>query len=301
MRTSFQSADMGGRWRPTRDIVLVVRLQRRWNAGFYELADQYSLLRDDDIPASRYRAWIHRSKGRIDGFALVSRAQDKVVIQELWCESTGRADWNVKHTDLEDIRRLDEAWELVRWIQARAGVPTYVRIPSDNAFGRLLAIRFRLPLETSFLLSTRSPGRLEIPRPGGGYGVRPYAKGDEAAFTMIHNRCFGASLTVDEMRDWANGPRHESFAATAKDGRVVGLLIAEVRRGGKIGDFNIAIEEGHRGKGLGTMLLAQGMRYFLNKRVETVVADYWATNAPAVIFYAKHGFRLARAYDFFRT
>ncbi len=290
---------MGDRWRATHDRALILWLHRRWNPGLFELAGQYSHLRPSDFPAERFNSWTHRSGGHFDGFTLAHIDDERAVVQELWAKSTGLSDWNVPNWDSRDLRRLDETWELVRRIQETAGRPTFVRVPNDNPFGRLFAIRFQLPLETSLLLATRRPGFVRYVRLPAGYGIRPYGVGDEVAYASIHNRCFNASVDADEMRRWASGPRQESFTATFH-GNPVGFFIAEVRRGRRLGDFNLAVSEGHRGRRIGTALLAAGLRSFERREVTTVIADHWATNAPAVEFYRRHGFGIARTYDFFR-
>ncbi len=290
---------MSDRWRAIHDRALILRLHRRCNPGLFELAGQYSHLRPKDLPTERFRSWTHRSGGHFDGFALAHIDEKRVVVQELCAKSTGISDWNIPNWDPRDLRRLDETWDLVCRIQETAARPTFVRVPNDNPFGRLFAIRFQLPLETSLLLATRRPGSVRIVRLAAGYVIRPYGAGDEVAYASIHNRCFNGSLGADELRRWATGPRQESFTATFH-GNPVGFFIAEVRRGRRFADFNLAISEGHRGRGIGTALLAAGLRSFERRGVTTVIADHWATNAPAVEFYRRHGFSIARTYDFFR-
>lgn len=291
---------MSDPWRAIHDRALILRLHRRWNPGLFELAGQYSHLHPQDLPAERFDSWTHRSASRSDGFVLAHIGAEQVVVQELWAKSTGLSDWNVHDWNPRDLWRLDETWQLVRRIQETAGRPAFVRVPNDNPFGRLFAIRFQLPLKTSFLLATRWPGSVRHVRLAAGYVIRPYKAGDEADYASIHNRCFNASLDADEMRRWASGPRQESFTATFH-GNPVGFFIAEVRRGRRLGDFNLAISEGHRRLGIGTALLAAGLRSFERRGVTTVIADHWGTNAPAVEFYRRHGFSIARTYDYFRV
>ncbi len=291
---------MSDGWRAIHDRALILRLHRRYNPGLFELAGQYSHLHPEDLPAERFKSWTHRSGGRNDGFALAHIEEDRVVVEELWAKCTGLSDWNFPDWDPRDLRRLDETWELLCRIQETAGRRTFVRVPDDNPFGWLFAIRFQLPLETSLLLATRRPGFVRNVRLAASYMIQPYSAGDEVAYASIHNRCFHARLGADEMRGWATGPHSESFTATFH-GHTVGFLIAEVRRGRRVGDFDLAISEGHRGRRIGSALLAAGLRSFERREVTTVIADHWATNAPAVGFYRKHGFSIARAYDFFRT
>lgn len=290
---------MDGKWESTRDVRLIAELHRAHNPGLFDLGGQYSHLRPRDLSPSRYRCWIHRSGGRTAGFA-VSRVTAKVVFfEELWCQGRGMADMNVVGWDPGDTARLAGAHALVRGVGRSEGKGALLRVTDENTFGLLLAKRYELPLENSLLLATRNPGTLSPVGLAPGYAVRPFQPGDEGAFAAIHNRCFNQDESVSAFRQWVAKGACEPFSVTAR-GRVVGFIIAEVRRGGGIGDFNLAIDEGHRHRGLGTALLGAALDSFGDRGVEKVVADHWALNGPAVAFYRRHGFSLERAYHYFR-
>lgn len=290
---------MDGAWRSTRDLRLILRLHRAHNPGLYELADQYSHLRPDDLSAPRFQCWTYRRGARIAGFAITEVQGREAAVQELWCEADGLADLRVRRISDLERERLRDAARLLR----RVGSPAHgllVRSASDNPFGALLASRYRMPLATSLILATRRPWAMPPPPLSRGYAVRRFVEGDEGSYAEIHEACFQEATTPDEFLRWASSPQCEAFSATFR-GSVVGLFIAEVRRGGSIGDFNLAVHEDHRRRGLATALLSAGLRSFRRRGVRKVVADHWATNAPAVTFYRKHGFRPERVYHFFRA
>lgn len=291
---------MDGKWESTRDLPLIVDLHRAHNPGLFDLAGQYSNLHRRDLSGPGHRCYIYRTDGGVEGFAVARLARWAVFFEEMWCPGHGTADMNVVGWDPRDIGLLSEAHGLMHTQGKSADRRVLFRVPTDNTFGLLLAKRFELPLENSLLLATREPGAIFSEALPPGHGVRPYRPGDEVAYAAIHNECFNEYLGTYAFRRWATKGTCEAFSA-AVPGRVVGFTIAEVRRGGRIGDFNLAVAQGHCHRGFGTALLAAALASLRDRGVEKVVADHWALNGPAVAFYRCHGFKVERAYYYFRV
>ncbi len=287
-------------WRPTRDSNLILRLHRSRHRGLYELAGQYSHVRPGDLPPDRYSFWLHLTGGRVSGFAIATWTREATVCLELWCDCRGFAGETEVRWTRSDLQRLRDAYQLLRASGRRRHREVLLRTTVDNPFALLLARRYSLRPENSLLLATRRPGPLRVEPPAEGYRIRPYRPGDEGAYRSIHNASFREELSAEVFRRWVNSPRCKSFSATFRD-HVVGFIIAEVRRGRKIGDFNLAVDELHRGRGLGTALLSAGLVSLHTRGVQRVVADHWAANSPAVSFYQKHGFIVEKTYHVLRV
>ena len=287
---------MDGGWERTHDLKSILRLHRLRNPGVYELAGQYSHLRPSDLASAS--CWIYRQGRNALGHAVAWKRPRSILFDELVCAVTGLADWAVQEWVAADVGRLRRSFALLRRAGAAPGKRVLLRAADDNAFGLLLAKRYALPWESALILAVANVHDVRASPLPRGYSVRPYREGDEARYAAIHAACFNQQADAPGMRDWATAPDCEGFSAMCHD-RVVGLFIAEVRRGGRLGDFNSAVEEGHRSLGVGTALLAAGMRSFRRRGVRRVIADHWATNAPAVAFYRKHGFRPERVYHYF--
>ncbi len=265
---------MGEGWKPTQDWSALLRLHRKWNPGLYELADQYSHLRSSDLISKDFRGGVYRQNAQPLGYALAQIGASVPVFYEIWCECVGipswRGDWQS-----DDKGRLEDSYALLSSTAEEGGGRLIVRVPRDNAFGLLLVRWLRMQYKNTFLLATRRPGSLRVSSLPEEYAIRPYVASDGAAFHKIHLASFQEDLGVEAFARWASSPSSEAFAATFH-GRVVGFAIAEVRRGGKIGDLNLAVKAGHHRQGLGTALLDRAMRSFEARGVETVVADHWA-------------------------
>ncbi|MCI4351985.1 MAG: GNAT family N-acetyltransferase [Thermoplasmata archaeon] len=224
----------------------------------------------------------------------------ELCLLELWCRCTGLADRTVRSSLPRDERLLNTTRTWIRDVRARAARPVIVRVESDNPFGTLLANRFGWSLATVLLLATRPTRGFPPVSPPAGYRLRRYELGDARAFAQIHRDAFQQIVPAGAYHRWAQQPNCETFSAT-RNGEVVGLMIAELRRGGELGDFNLAVATEHRGRGLGPALLAVGVGSLRRRGARRVVADYWATNGPAVSLYRRYDFHIERAYSYFRA
>ncbi len=283
-------------WKATTDFRLIAQLHQEWNPGLWCCLDEYSHLGPSDLRLRKAKSWITPGPTERGGYALAIRQGSDTIFEELWTETTGSPEPGLPLESDDDLL-LRETYELL----TRSGNGGVVlRFPSDNPLGVWLASRYNMRLGSTLLLSTRTPVPVRCLPLHENYTVRGYRTGDETAYCEIHRECFGTVVPPNVYRKWARKPSCESFSVLSS-GRTVGLLIAEARRGGEFGDFNIAIREGYRHRGIGTALIAEAMRSFRRRGVKKVVADHWATNGRAVSFYKRFGFHVERAYHFFRV
>ena len=84
------------------------------------------------------------------------------------------------------------------------------------------------------------------------------------------------------------------------DGRIVGFLTAEKRRYQKHGDFNIALDPGYHRRGIGSSLVETGLNDLFDMGCKTAMADFLVQNAKVQALNRKCGFRIVRAYNYFR-
>lgn len=289
---------MNVRWIATRDFQKVAWLHHLWNPGLYETLYRYDGLRSSDLNQRRVRCWLTDGPARTQGYAIARHKDDTLTFEELWASSIG-----VPSPRLSLLSSDRDLLETTRDLVTRAGrraKHVVVRFPSDNAFGTLLARTFNWNFDTTLLLAAGPPSSQPRPELGPGLSIRPFRAGDEREYSRLHLASFGQRVTPREYRSWVIKKKCDAFTALS-DGRAVGLLVAEPRRGGQTGDFNLAIEERYRDRGLGTALMIEGLRAFYKRKVPRVVIDYWASNGRAVQFYKQFGLRVERAYHFFRA
>lgn len=285
-------------WSSSSDYEFISALHERLNPDLFQLMDQYSHLRPDDFSGQGGRCWVYREGGEKLGYAVAREDGDVpgMCFEEVWCPSGGLADLNVVEWDSVDLKRLEATERLLGQSWSGTG-RTYLRASTENSFSALLARLYRYPLVDTLLLSTRRPARMEVQPLSRGYAIRPYRSGDERAYDILCRKCFNERLGPLVFRRWVRQPGTRAYSATF--GRhVVGQVTADVRRGGTIGDFNLAVASAHRGKGLGSALLAAAMSHYLASGVRTVVADHWAANSRALTFYRRHGFEMRRSYNY---
>ncbi len=131
-----------------------------------------------------------------------------------------------------------------------------------------------------------------------------------------------ADLTDTPPEDWIDGfargnrygPRHRPalekmlavikppaiYATLREDGLAVAYGLGVVERG-MVGLFDILVEDGHRGRGLGRRLVRSIMAAGAAGGAERAYLQVLAANAPALALYAGQGFEEAYRYTYWIT
>jgi len=142
------------------------------------------------------------------------------------------------------------------------------------------------------------------------YRVRLAAPADADAICRIYNQGIEdrvATLeselrTPEERRAWmaAKSPRHPVIVAENERGEVVGwgsLNVFNAREAYRhVADFSVYAERGHRGKGVGSALLARLIELGRQHGFHKLVLSAFPTNTGGMALYAKHGFRTVGTY-----
>jgi L-amino acid N-acyltransferase YncA len=141
------------------------------------------------------------------------------------------------------------------------------------------------------------------------YRVRPAVDADAAAICAIYNQGIEDRLatletelrTADERRHWlkSRGPRHPVIVAE-DDGRPIAwgsLNQFNPREAYRhVVDLSIYVERGHRGKGVGRVLLVRLVDLARELGYHKMVLSAFPFNAAGMALYEKLGFRTVGVY-----
>ncbi len=145
--------------------------------------------------------------------------------------------------------------------------------------------------EISEQLHLLSHTLLGIPDPPPGVSLRRAARADEVAVLDVDHRAFPPFWRLDP------GGLADAIAATpqtryrvAVQGIVVGYAITG--RAGRRGYVQrLAVDPAHGGRGIGTALVVDGLRWLKRWRVEHAVVNTQLDNGRALALYERLGFR----------
>ncbi|WP_162599946.1 GNAT family N-acetyltransferase [Nocardioides solisilvae] len=119
--------------------------------------------------------------------------------------------------------------------------------------------------------------------------TRPWALGDLEQVVALEAALFGAEAWGAEA--WTalvDGPGRRASVAVL-DGDVVGHALT-----GGMGDFaellRLGVRPDHQRRGVASLLLSSALADVRADGAERVLLEVSAVNAPAVVFYARHGF-----------
>jgi phosphinothricin acetyltransferase len=141
------------------------------------------------------------------------------------------------------------------------------------------------------------------------YRVRPAVEADAAAICEIYNQGIEDRLatleterrTPEERRQWleSRGPRHPVVVADASGhvlawGSLNPFNPREAYR--HVADFSIYVERGHRGKGLGRVVLARLIELARELGYHKMVLSTFPFNAAGMALYERLGFRTVGIY-----
>ncbi len=282
-------------WVPCGNLSLLVQLCELWNKErLYEILWEYACLSPSILIERGAKGWLYYEAGKLAGFALGRERLGWWHMEELWGPSTGSngIDQPAQADDISRARRFGKI------VQSLPG-PILVRAAVDNPFANILAREAGAEWCGGFLLSKRNIRTERTVHAPNNCSLRRFEKGDEYHLSRIHRRNFDYPLTPEEYREWAQGPKRQTNVATVR-GRPVGFIIAEKRPYNRIGDFKVAVDPSYHGRGIGSALLETALNDLHRMDVRTVIADFLLLNGPAQALYRAHGFRIARAYNYYK-
>jgi ribosomal protein S18 acetylase RimI-like enzyme len=290
------------KWIPSENLRTAAELCEVFNKKkIYEIFGEYCGLTEQILRERKACAWLYYEDGMLSGFALGRKRRATVRIGEAFVfeEAWGPCDGNT--TELGVLGRKDQkrAFEFKKSVcSLDSKLPRVLRAATDNQFAHTVARQLTVRWVNGLVIAEKkleSKFKLSIPA---GYKLRMFEDGDESCMSEIHREVFDEKIPAEEYRAWATVANCRTVIATHR-GNLVGFIIAEKRRCGSLGDFNIAIKTAHQHKGVGSALLRTSFNIFLEMKVKKVIADYLMLNAHAHILYYKNGFRPKRAYNYF--
>lgn len=106
----------------------------------------------------------------------------------------------------------------------------------------------------------------------------------------LEKQCFSRPWTAEQLKSQLKDAQHESIAALAPDGTVLGYVgMMYVLDEGYIS--NVAVSPEHRRQGIGDALISRLCEICESLGLSFVTLEVRAGNAPAIALYEKHGFQ----------
>jgi GNAT superfamily N-acetyltransferase len=290
------------KWSPSENLRAIAGLCKVFNKRrVYEVFGEYCGLTEHILRERKAHAWLYYEDDTLSGFALGRRRRATVqvgeafVFEEVW----GPCDGNTTELGVLGRKDQDRAFEFKNSVcSLDSRVPMVLRAATDNQFAHAVARQLNVRWVNGLVIAEkRLEGKFRLSIPAG-YKLRMFEDGDESCMPEIHREAFDEKIPVEEYRAWATAANCRTVIATHR-GNLVGFIIAEKRRCGSLGDFNIVVKPAHQHRGVGSALLKASFNVFLEMKVKRVIADYLMLNAHAHSLYYKHGFRPKRTYNYF--
>ena len=106
----------------------------------------------------------------------------------------------------------------------------------------------------------------------------------------LEQQCFSRPWTAEQLKSQLKDSQHESIAAVAPDGTVLGYVgMMYVLDEGYIS--NVAVSPSYRRQGIGDALITHLCAICESLGLSFVTLEVRAGNAPAIALYEKHGFQ----------
>jgi ribosomal-protein-alanine N-acetyltransferase len=121
--------------------------------------------------------------------------------------------------------------------------------------------------------------------------TRPYTKHDFAAIHALDQECFppGISYSKWTLRYYLNLPAAICLLAE-DDGQLAGFILAEsIPPMAHI--ITLDTSPKHRRKSVGSLLLGEVERHFVERKIESVLLETAVDNAAGIAFWEHHGYR----------
>jgi len=138
-------------------------------------------------------------------------------------------------------------------------------------------------------VTARDRGNVPLPE---GVSMRRARKADIDAVLAVDARSFGSfwRLDADGVNDARTATTYARYRIARGDDQTVGYAITG--RQGRAGYLQrLAVDPDQRGRGIGTALVMDGVRWLALWRAVTVVVNTQETNATALSLYESLGFR----------
>jgi GNAT superfamily N-acetyltransferase len=289
-------------WIPSQDLALIARLCEYFNQDrVYEIFWEYCDLTAGVLGERQARGWIYYEDGELSGFALgrirqgISRTTATLVFEEVWgpCDGTSNELGALSGRDMERALRFRN---LIDSVDSK--LPIVLRAAVDNQFAHSVSRALKARWVNGLIIAERPLNeRVDVSTPSG-YKLRMFEDGDQFYMSKIHKEAFRKELSPNDYKAWATKANCRTIMVTHHK-KPVGFIIAEKRRCGSLGDFNIAVKPAHQGKGVGSALLKAAFNIFIDLGVKRVIADYLLLNTSAHRLYQKHNFKPKRIYNYF--
>ncbi len=282
-------------WVQCKNPALLVELCETWKRDrLYEILWEYGCLSSSTFIERRARGWLYYEKDQLAGFALGRGIRGWWYFEELWEPSQGSNGVN-RPIELVDVSRAQQFAQVVQGIR----LPVLIRAAVDNPFASIVARHLGGGWCGGFLLAVKKLQNQYLVSVPANCSLRGFEKGDGRHLSRIHGRAFDYAHSPSEYERWATQPNCRTTLAWVDD-CPVGFLIAEKRSYGGFGDFMIAVDPSKHRIGIGSALMENGLNDLFEMGVRNAVADFLMLNTKVQALNRKHGFQIARAYNYYR-
>jgi len=290
-------------WMSSGDLHTVVSLCEDFNHGrIYEIFWEYCDLTPEILRERKANCWLYYENGKLCGFGLGRRRHrgflcmgGAFIFEEVWAPCEGLSS-ELGQPSKRDIKRVIQFKRLID--SMNGSFLTVLRTATYNQFAHMIARELKASWINGLIIAEKTLNRkFEFSYPNG-YESRLFENGDQFYMSKIHEKAFKEKAAPKIYKAWATATNCRTILATHHN-TPVGFIIAEKRRCGSLGDFSIAVDPAHHGRGIGSVLLRAAFNAFIDMKVKKVVADYLILNSSAHRLYQKHNFRTKRIYNYF--
>jgi ribosomal protein S18 acetylase RimI-like enzyme len=290
-------------WMPSEDLSTIVSLCESFNHGrTYEIFWEYCDLTPEILKKRGANCWLYYENGELCGFGLGRRRHEgfmrmgkAFIFEEVWAPCDGLSS-ELGQLSKRDMKRVLQFKRLIDSINYN--VPIVLRAATDNQFAHMTARELKASWINGLVIAERTLNRKTKFSYPNGYEFRLFKDGDQFYMSKIHEKAFKEKAEPKIYKAWATATNCRTIVATHHN-IPVGFIIAEKRHCGSLGDFSIAVEPAHHGKGIGSVLLTAAFNAFIDMKVKKVIADYLTLNSSAHRLYQKHNFITKRIYNYF--
>jgi len=264
--------------------VLIELYDRHYRGGYSACFDRYGRATPQDfwwVQSEKSVTLIEVNRAPA-GFLITGRSGKRVLAEEVILDRpSGRSDLEALLRQLHD--------HLTRRFQSDRQDCLTMRGDESNAVVLALARRFGFVFSNALVVAT---GGTSTAAPPEGYGIRR-ARPDEARhISRLYEETLDAPARPTNLEALWKGGDARVFIAE-RERYAVGFILAQVRDG--VGRWTVGVRDAHRGRGIGSALVHEALRFFASKGV-TPLTTYWAVDAAAASFAGALGARTERTF-----